>query len=250
MNKFTKQLILSGLTMFSATFAFAQTPKSCDLQLTLTAPAANAVFAFGDTVNIGVTIKNNGPAAIAATDTIFLNPVGTTQALPITGVTIAVGGTTTEAYTLPNTNETGTDETFDLCLAILPLSSVTIGGNPATITYTDPNTANDQDCRSITLKTKPVSIFDAKTAKETLSLYPNPATSKVGFSIALDKAENVSAIVRDITGREVMTKNFGQIQSGTSTALELNVANLNNGIYVVEVVAGDKKFIGKVTKKD
>lgn len=250
MKNFTKQLILSGLTMLSATYAIAQTPKSCDLQLTLTSPAANAVFEFGETVNIGVTIKNNGPAAIATTDTIYLNPVGTTQAFPITGVDIAVGGTTTSDYTLPNANETGTDQTFDLCMAIVPLASVTLNGVPVAITYEDANTANDQDCRSITLKTKPVSIFDAKTAKETLSLFPNPATSQVSFKIALDKTETVSAIVRDIAGREVMTKNFGQFQSGNTAALELNIANLNSGIYVVEVLAGDKKFIGKVTKKD
>lgn len=250
MNKFTKHLILSGLTALSATYAFAQTPKSCDLGITLISPAANSVINYGEQVSIKFDIKNNGPAAIDATDSIFYGlPTGDVGLF--TGTAIASGATATvDLGPALTNNNTGADQTADFCITLLAQSSITVGGNPATITYNDAVASNDEACNSITIKGNPSGIFDAKTAKETLSLFPNPATSKVGFSIALDKAETVSAVVRDLTGREVMTKNFGQIQSGTATALELNVANLNSGIYVVEVVAGDKKFIGKVTKKD
>ena len=251
-----KKLVFSTLAVALATCAFAQTPKSCDLGITVVTPAANTVVNFGDSISVKFDIKNNGTAAIATTDTIYYRlPFGTNGTILYkTGVAIASGASTTVdlGKVAKNTNETGTDQVLDFCIKLLAQSTITSNGNPVTVTYNDPVATNDENCKSnVTIKTKPVSIFDAKTAKETLSLFPNPATSKVGFSIALDKTETVSAIVRDLTGREVMTKNFGQIQSGiSSTALELNIANLNSGIYIVEVVAGDKKFIGKVTKKD
>ncbi|OJV54597.1 MAG: hypothetical protein BGO31_06410 [Bacteroidetes bacterium 43-16] len=257
MKKFTKNLTLSGLTILAASSAFAQ--KSCDLALTLISPAAATVYNFNDNINIKFDIKNNGPAAIAANDTIFyLLPFGGTQSNPgtiqsLTGVAVASGGTTTVDLgpVIQNINATGTDQTVDFCIKLLAQNTVGVNGQPATTTYTDAVAGNDQDCSSITLKTKPTSIFDVKGTKETLSLFPNPATSQVSFNLALEQAEAVSAVVRDLTGREVMSKDFGKVQTGiTSSVLELNIANLNNGIYVVEVIAGDKKFIGKITKKD
>lgn len=251
MNKFTKYLILPALAVFPATYTFAQTPKSCNLEATLITPAANSVINFGDLVTIKLAIKNNGPHAIVPADYLFIGFSGDTDWEGyFSGVAILAGDTYTYEASYTYTNTTATDRVVNFCARLLPQANRTIDGNPVPVTYIDPDTTNDRSCHTITLKAQPSGIFDTKAAKETLNLFPNPATNKVGFRIALDKAETVAAAVRDLTGREVMTQNFGQIQSGTATALELNVAELNNGIYVVEVVAGDKRFIGKVAKKD
>ncbi|RYD94644.1 MAG: T9SS type A sorting domain-containing protein [Sphingobacteriales bacterium] len=213
-------------------------------------PAANSSIEYGAQASIKFDLKNNGPAAIAATDSIFyMLPTGTINV--VTGSAIASGATiTVDLGPVLTNNNTGAEQTVDFCLTLLPQSVITVGGNPVSVTYNDAMGTNDTSCNIVTIKSNPSSIFDAKTTKETLSLYPNPATSQVSFNVALEKPATVVAIVKDITGREVLTKNFGSMQTGTSAALELNIANLNSGIYVVEVIAGDKKFVGKVTKKN
>lgn len=256
MEKFTKKLFLSGITILTASAAFAQ--KTCDLGITLTTPAPGAVINFNDQLSIKFDIKNNGPAAILATDTIFYKlPIPDGSGNPIiqgkTGISIASGASTTVDLgpVAQNVNTSGTDQAVNFCVTLLAQNTVSVNGNPATVTYTDAVATNDNGCSNITMKTKPTGIFDVKGTKETLSLFPNPSSSQVSFSLALDQAEVVTAVVRDLTGREVMSKDFGKVQTGTtSSALELNIANLNSGIYVVEVIAGDKKFIGKITKKD
>lgn len=82
------------------------------------------------------------------------------------------------------------------------------------------------------------------TQKQALNIYPNPTTGKLNFKYNFD---NTAATVRvtDIAGRVVMTKEFGK-QSGVKE-ISLDVSALNNGMYFVELTAGGKQAISKVT---
>ena len=69
------------------------------------------------------------------------------------------------------------------------------------------------------------------------------------FDITFDKAETVTTVVRDMVGRTVMQKDFGKVQPGNAAPFKLDISKLNAGIYFVEVMAGDRQIIGKVTKQ-
>ncbi len=257
MKKFTKSLMLAGLSLITGASVFAQTPKSCDLGVTLTTPAANSVFNIGDDCIVKFDIKNDGPAAIAATDTIYYQMSASENILFVTGKTVASGGTTTVDLGRIATwkNDGADDISANFCVKLLSQKVIfhMSGADTiwAAVTYTDAVAGNDQSCNAIKVKKKPVGIFDlGNGVKEALSLYPNPATSRVTFNISLEKAENVTAVIRDLTGREVLRKDFGKVQAGNTSPFVLEVAALNAGIYMVEVNAGDRRAIGKVTKQN
>lgn len=66
-----------------------------------------------------------------------------------------------------------------------------------------------------------------------VSVFPNPATNNVFVDLALENvSNNVNLQVVDIQGRVVMTQNFANVKADK---LQLNVANLNTGVYVINI---------------
>ncbi len=253
MKKSTKFLLTLAAMTTVGFGASAQDLKECNLEIQLTSPANDAVYEYGDTIWISFDVKNNGPDAITATDTLWVGvPSGQqTQVFPVTTSGIASGVTApvSKALRAINTNEQGEDVVGSYCLMLVSQANVTRNGEPVTETYVDEDTTNHVSCNAnITFKAKSVSIRDIAKG-ESLSIYPNPASSVINLNMTLDKAESVIAIVRDIAGREVLRQDFGTVQSGNTTPFTLNVSNLNSGLYLVELNAGERKAIGKVTVK-
>lgn len=66
-----------------------------------------------------------------------------------------------------------------------------------------------------------------------VSVYPNPAVNNVFVDLALDNvSDNVNLQVVDVQGRVVLTQNFANVKSDK---LQLNVASLNTGVYVINI---------------
>ncbi|MDA9182198.1 T9SS type A sorting domain-containing protein, partial [Saprospiraceae bacterium] len=66
-----------------------------------------------------------------------------------------------------------------------------------------------------------------------VSVFPNPASNNVFVDLALENvSDNVNLQVVDIQGRVVMTQNFANVKADK---LQLNVANLNTGVYVINI---------------
>ena len=66
-----------------------------------------------------------------------------------------------------------------------------------------------------------------------VSVFPNPASNNVFVDLALENvSDNVNLQVVDIQGRVVMTQNFTNVKTDK---LQLNVANLNTGVYVINI---------------
>lgn len=259
MRKSTKYLVMSGMALFSGIGAFAQTPKSCDLQPRVVTPVANAIFNFGDTLKLKFTIKNNGPAAIVPADTIYYQSSALSGVEYTTGKNIASGDSTTIdlGSVGTNNNTTSADQMSDICVALINQSSVfRMSGTDtvwAVVSYNDNVAANNSNCNNVTFKKKPsvVGIFDLGGIEtETLSIYPNPANDKVTFDIALEKSATVTATVRDMVGRTVIAKDFGKVQAGNATPFNLGISKLTAGVYFVEVTIGERKLIGKITKQN
>ena len=75
--------------------------------------------------------------------------------------------------------------------------------------------------------------------------YPNPfnPTTKIKFSIP--SSLNTQLSVYDITGREIMIKNFGNIKAGTYE-FDFNGAGLSSGVYFYKLTAGDNSKVMKM----
>lgn len=255
MKIITKQILSIAAVACIGTMAHAQ--KVCNLGLTLVSPANNQSIPFTDANNeatkvyIKFNIKNNGTAAIVPTDTIFYVSEFSGTVRYTTGQSIAANATVLVEPGIYINNTATTQATQDYCLKLFPQKNVyySVTGNDTTwagITYSDTDTTNDRSCSSITLKTQgSTAIYELGKSGQSLNVYPNPANSVLKFDVKLDKATTVRLSLKDITGREILSKNFDKVQSGTST-LDMDVQAVTNGLYMIELIAGDEKATGKV----
>ncbi len=96
--------------------------------------------------------------------------------------------------------------------------------------------------------TCPISVKEINANTKQISVYPNPVvagTAKFDYEFTA----NETAIIRvmDVTGRTVMTQEVtGRI--GVQT-IELNVANLNSGLYNLEIATAAGRGVSKFTVK-
>eukprot|EP01136_Pigoraptor_vietnamica_P007611 Opistho-1_new@41934 len=70
-----------------------------------------------------------------------------------------------------------------------------------------------------------------------VQLYPNPSSSKTILAITLQKDEQVLVSVVDMQGKEVI-RPISKYMTAGEQQLELNTAQLQNGIYFVKIAAG------------
>ncbi len=82
---------------------------------------------------------------------------------------------------------------------------------------------------------------------ELVSVYPNPVINTLNMGIAAVKAEKITFIVSDITGKVIISKIISVVAG--DNLLPIDVANLANGTYTVKAVCADgcetaiKKFV-------
>lgn len=85
-------------------------------------------------------------------------------------------------------------------------------------------------------KFTPAAVAGLKDAeKKTVSIYPNPATTVL--NIKLNSASPLHFTVYDVTGKTVMTNTL------STTATQINVTQLNTGIYFLKLDNQIVKFI-------
>jgi hypothetical protein len=257
-----KTTILTRALLFCS-FCFSTSllaQKNCDLELTLVSPTNNQNIPFtvesndATKVYVKFNVKNNGPDAIAANDTLYYMSEFSGTLRMITGASIASGATYLHDPQIFINNAVTADQTIDYCLKLFAQTNVyreVVGNDTTWVThsYTDPNTDNDKGCASVNLKKQTVGIFDVNSTIANLNVYPNPAQDVVNFNINLEARENVTVKILDATGRVVMTKDFGTVQAQQETILNMDIKNISSGLYFIDLTAGDYKAKGKVTKK-
>ena len=67
-----------------------------------------------------------------------------------------------------------------------------------------------------------------------VKLYPNPSNSAAELSMEIKEAGSVSVKVFNVNGQEVM-EGFEQTLESGKQSIKMNTANLNAGVYLVEV---------------
>lgn len=79
----------------------------------------------------------------------------------------------------------------------------------------------------------------------TIKMYPNPAIKQVHFAINNPEAKGEFTVdLYDITGRKILTENFGQFVDQEEKSLD--VSTLKSGIYLVQAKVGNR--VSKVLK--
>lgn len=96
----------------------------------------------------------------------------------------------------------------------------------------------------------PLSIGDIIVPKERESLvvYPNPATTEMNFDYALPVYSNAFVSISDATGRVVYRKNYGNVAPGNHK-YTVDISKLVSGMYTVEFQTDEKRAITKLTVK-
>lgn len=259
--------ILTTLAMLTA-FAFgASAQRSIDMEVTLISPTADTpvttVLGCGttDTLRMNILAINRGPDQILTGDTVWYgsprSDIGYISGF-LADTTYGVGDTVVAgnlniAYSqiMKLWGSDGSGGLVEIAKADLNTNNATyaaifsierIGG--VTSAVNDDNTDNNYGVGLVRLNcaTGLTDLFGTK--KEALNAYPNPTTGKLTFKYNF---ENTTASVRitDIAGRVVMSQEYGK-QSGVKE-ITMDVSALNNGMYFMELVAGEKHAISKVS---
>lgn len=89
------------------------------------------------------------------------------------------------------------------------------------------------------------SVAEVKpTAVASMNIYPNPAISDVRIDFELAQSGNVLLRVFDMSGRAMLTKNYGSKSNG-KVSLQANVSSLSAGTYIAAIQTPD----GLVTRR-
>ncbi|PSK94273.1 T9SS type A sorting domain-containing protein [Taibaiella chishuiensis] len=261
-------LVLGGLT------ATAQT-RTIDLKTVLLKPVDGTVINCTDSFPAAWLVINGGPDPIYPTDTVgiadyenLFEQSGTDVsksffATPMTdtvfaGDTLQIDGLSWNSHyarikTLVDTSTGEFVNTFVNGRGYLAYSNVLgvmkniAGAWQSDPNVTDPNDTNNYSFRAVIMNCG-TGIKDAITglAKQTISVYPNPANRDINFEFEFLKAANASARISDITGRTVLVKDFGKNAAGIRK-FNLDISALNAGTYFLELVTDDKRGLSKFT---
>lgn len=264
--KYTTLLLLTALTMCLVP-ASGQT-RYTDLEIVqITSPANNAVIANGDSASVTIRVKNNGKDTLrVAVDTYYVygSLMGIAQATPTPGYMAGSGAqpmpantqgdwsfqyTTSSGQVLakyPNNRTANTDTTITLCISIISKNQLpggTISTNGRYFNDTIPAN-NTNKCVSITLKGKPKpnSIDDLNIERNTLAVFPNPASRMISLRTEA-QTRNARVHITDMTGRVLLQQSFDK---PAADVLELNISGLAAGIYIVNLQTDKTSQTGKL----
>lgn len=85
--------------------------------------------------------------------------------------------------------------------------------------------------------------FDALVTD--MSVFPNPANNVLNLEYTLEENQPVSIRLMNMTGQVVETLELGNQPTGQNS-IQLNVADLPNGVYLYNMTVGDKAGVGRV----
>jgi len=221
-------LLLALIFIFYGTFSFSQ-DRVCDLELTITTNQPNNTAAYGDTLNIMLNIKNNGPDTLRATDTIDVLNMDLLFISSFEGEALAPGDSISynDIKAWADVNQTIND-TVAFCYNILPST-----------TYENP--LNDKDTACVTfilLGNDDVVNIDEMQNKE-WTLFPNPASDKINLIIE-DLDQSIQANIYDMHGRLVQSHPVNKEKT------TIDISTLTKGVYIFKTVIKDRVMTQKI----
>ncbi len=83
----------------------------------------------------------------------------------------------------------------------------------------------------------PVGVKEVPAIANNISVYPNPSSSLTNLNINLKSSATVNVMVVNSVGQTVKSFDFGTANAGSNT-FKLDIANLSNGIYIIQMNIG------------
>ena len=185
--------------------------------------------------------KNNGPTALVQnTDTIILERAYTSNgnnrlrlSLPTNG--LPVGDTVYYADTVRWTSAPGSNP-YTWCDTATAYRSGSM--------MMDPTQSNNTVCKTIPFVQESGNVSNI-VAKNSMVLFPNPATTSVTIKYNLISAVKEAKVsVRNLVGQTVLVQNISDNNQGQKQ-LNIDVSKLSAGIYVAELQLDGAKIINK-----
>ena len=243
--------LISTLAILACAVIGVNAQRVADLKVTLKTPAAGTTLNSGADFPITYTIKNNGPAKYDKTkDTMITgwfvdgNYIANTQSMFKLVNDLNVGDSITLPDTLRLTFTDAANGTHEFCVAVLPY-------NTSADSLVDHNGEDNFGCQDFNFFSTTVGLNEivankgGKNKTQSISFYPNPVSNVATTEIYLAERQKVTVTISDITGKVVLTEEKGFVNSG-SQKISANLNALNNGMYLVKVVAGAQQYMGKV----
>jgi hypothetical protein len=236
-----KKYILIALLLTSF-IGFSQHKFSVNL----TDPMNGATLTQGTPFDQKIIITNVGPGTIAPGDSIaYVDPT-----TPSGQVYIRVGYTKGVNDTIQinkQLNITGGASQTNVNYCVIAFMFSNGGIKPGF------DTNGYRSCKTVNIVTTPASIgevsYSEASPKGTLGIFPNPAIGNlISFDFTTKTTGVLTAQVFDITGRKVMTYNYGQQLDG-KTGFNLDISSLNQGLYIIELQQGQLKTSGRLIKE-
>lgn len=229
-------LLLAGLSGFGQTHKFS---------VNLISPSNGQTLTQGTPFPQQIVITNVGPGSISPTDSIAYADPSTPQGQVLirTGYTKGVNDTIQINKSL--TLSGGQSQTnVNYCVVAFLFSNGGIKPGFDTVGW--------RSCKTVNTVTSPSSIGEAtyseSSTKGTLKMFPNPTSGNlISFQFTTPSDEELNASIFDIIGRKVHTHSYGKQSSGKSD-FSLDISNLQQGLYIVELQQGQYKFSGTLVK--
>ncbi|MFM9946061.1 MAG: T9SS type A sorting domain-containing protein [Bacteroidia bacterium] len=230
--------IFTLLLAFTSFSLFAQ--RYCDIEVKLTSPASGTVIRSGFPVNVTYAFKNLGPDKLMKGDTIYAflsldNAVYTNLSFGfVVAADIAKDGAILSFNQGINFNYNAAVPAGNLCASSLLRNS--IEGNPQ---VKDTSLKNNSSCSVVNIRSNDIKIIGEGLAVAThINASPNPANEMVTISYNLVNPSTVLVSLFDINGRQV-TASVSDKQGAGENSLQINISQLEAGIYFYEVKIGN-----------
>jgi hypothetical protein len=96
---------------------------------------------------------------------------------------------------------------------------------------------------------KVIGIPEADQVLSASMIYPNPARDQFTMALTLTQSTKVTAVLYDITGKEVLSLMDQTLPAGSNT-YQLDVNGLTSGYYLLKINAGNSTYNHKLLLKD
>ncbi len=147
---------------------------------------------------------------------------------------------------------------LDYTLTWTHIATVQITDVPS-LTWTTPMTGNTNPAfirvtstKGMTLTSAPFSIGSSASVYAgaahngySISNYPNPASSETTIDFTLPVGGDVTLVVNDAVGREMMVLDNKNMSAGTHS-VNFDASNLASGVYSYRLIAGSAMLVGKM----
>lgn len=120
------------------------------------------------------------------------------------------------------------------------------------LTITDPTiNCNSTYCASVEVDGIVLRVLGIEANKESIAIggvYPNPASNQTTVKINADYAQDIQVILRDMTGKQVY-KETQSVLAGDNT-IQVELANMPDGLYLIEAYSNTGKVSAKMIKRE